>query len=246
MGQKRILIVDDNDDFREALVLVLSERHQVRSCGSGMEALSLLKKEIFDVLVLDLILPELDGLSLLYTMATYETCPVVLVTTAFLSDQILNTLAELGVGYVMRKPCSIKAIAARVEKLTDRLNVPARDFLDSRAYVRKILIALGFSEKHMGFAYTREAILIMAEHPGMAVTKELYPAAAEACGRKGCSVERAIRTALEAAWEQGDWEVWSYFFPYHTRRPANAAFIAKIAECLRQRQSIRLMGHLGD
>ena len=113
MDAMKLLIADGNEEFRRALAAELQGAYHVRCCGDGKEALSLLRSFVPDVLVLDLMLPELDGISLLQSAASAGLCPMVLVTSRFYNDYILGALGELSVGYMMRKPCDIPATAAR-------------------------------------------------------------------------------------------------------------------------------------
>lgn len=109
MDAMKLLIADGNEEFRRALAAELQGAYHVRCCGDGKEALSLLRSFVPDVLVLDLMLPELDGISLLQSAASAGLCPMVLVTSRFYNDYILGALGELSVGYMMRKPCDIPA-----------------------------------------------------------------------------------------------------------------------------------------
>lgn len=124
MDAMKLLIADGNEEFRRALAAELQGAYHVRCCGDGKEALSLLRSFVPDVLVLDLMLPELDGISLLQSAASAGLCPMVLVTSRFYNDYILGALGELSVGYMMRKPCDIPATAARIGDLSRHIRAP--------------------------------------------------------------------------------------------------------------------------
>ena len=108
--------------------------------------------------------------------------------------------------------------------------------------VSNLLLSLSIPPRLSGYAQVREAILIKARHPKYAITKELYPAVANACGCDRDSVERCIRTAIHSAWKHRDDRVWQLYFqpgPDGTiPRPTNGAFISRLADSLHLSQSI--------
>ena len=101
MDTRKLLIADGNEEFRRALAAELQGAYHVRCCDDGKEALSLLRSFAPDVLVLDLMLPGLDGISLLQSAAASGLCPMVLVTSRFYNDYVLTALGELSVGYML-------------------------------------------------------------------------------------------------------------------------------------------------
>lgn len=230
MNTQTLLIADSNEDFQLTLAEALQGHYRVLCCTNGKEALAILRKEHCDILVLDLTLPELDGITLLQAAVEAGIHPMVLATTPFTSSYVLDAVNRLGVGYLMRKPCDVQATAARVADLNDSLHPPVPD---SRTFVATQLLHFGICTKHDGYDYLREAILLMANDPRQAVTKELYPAVGAIYGRKGELVERSIRSALAAAWKQRDIQVWQRCFPSSTRCPTNTVFITRLAENLR-------------
>lgn len=139
MDAMKLLIADGNEEFRRALAAELQGAYHVRCCGDGKEALSLLRSFVPDVLVLDLMLPELDGISLLQSAASAGLCPMVLVTSRFYNDYILGALGELSVGYMMRKPCDIPATAARIGDLSRHIRAPLVTPPDPQTQVTNLL-----------------------------------------------------------------------------------------------------------
>lgn len=233
---RKLLIADGTEEFRIALCEVLKETYQVHSCRDGKEALALLRSFHPDILVLDLMLPELDGISLLQSAAAEGICPMVLATTRFLNDYVLESANALGVGYVMVKPCDIRATVARIRDLTKRLCPNSQAPLDPNTYIANLLLTLGVPTKLHGYAYLRQAILLMARHPGQSITKELYPDVGAACNSDKTHVERSIRSAIATAWSRRDDQVWQKYFQADAQgslpRPTNAAFISRLAETL--------------
>lgn len=225
----KLLIADSNEDFRLALLDALQGRYHVLSCRTGNEAFALLCQEVPDIFVLDLMLPELDGITLLERSAAAGICPMVLASTPLLSDYVLETAERLGIGYLVRKPCDVQAIAARVNDLSRSLN-PMVSKREPYGIISDLLLSLSISTKHKGFAYLREAIVLMDKDPGQSITKELYPAVAKICGCQHGHVERSVRSALDAAWNHRESLSWQQYFPDSHRRPTNAEFISRLAE----------------
>lgn len=228
---RKLLIADCNEEYRTALAAALNGQYHVMCCRSGSEAFTLLHQEYPDIFVLDLMLPELDGLTLLERISASGICPMVLAATPILSDYVFSCAQRLGIEYLIRKPCDIEAIASRVRDLSRRLKTPESQ-TDPVSYVTDLLLALNISTKHDGFAYLREAVILMAKNPGQSVTKMLYPEVARICGCHKDNVERSIRTALDSAWKKRDSEKWPQYFPNAQNRPSNAVFISRLAEAL--------------
>lgn len=236
MDALKLLIADGNEEFRLALTQALQGAYYVRSCCSGKEALALLHAYNPDVLVLDLMLPELDGISLLQSAVSSGIRPMVLATTPFLNDYVLDSAQKLGVGYMIRKPCDISATVARIRDLSQRLQPPPVSQPDPRTNVTNLLLSLGVPTKLHGYGYLREAILLMAKDPGQSITKELYPKVAALCGCEAKHVERSSRNAIEAAWHHRDDRIWQLYFQPgpdgSIHRPSNGAFISRLADSL--------------
>ena len=228
---RKLLIADCSEDYRIALAAALQDQYQVLHCRTGTEARDLLYKEHPDIFVLDLMLPELDGLTLLERIYADGIRPVVLPVTSLLTPYVSGCTQRMNIEYIIRKPCEIDAVAARIKDLSLRLKAP-QPKRDPVTFVSEILLCLGFSTKHNGYNYLREAILLMAKDPSQSVTKVLYPAVGHVCGCQKENVERSIRTALGYAWGRGDRVLWNRLFPDSDQRPSNAVFISRIAEAL--------------
>lgn len=228
---RKLLIADCNEDYRIALTAALSDSYHVISCCTGTEAWALLNHEHPDIFILDLMLPELDGLTLLERAYANGMHPMVLAVTPIISPYVYSCAQRLGIEYVIRKPCEIAAIVSRIKDFGQRLHAPMTK-VDPASYITELLLSLTFSTKHNGFSYLRESILLMAKDPAQSVTKALYPAVAHTFGCQKENVERSIRTAMDYAWERGDHELWCRYFPDTGQRPTNAVFISRITEAL--------------
>ena len=228
---QKLLIADCNEDYRTALTAALQDSYHVLCCRTGTEAWELLRRERPEILILDLMLPELDGLTLLERACAEGLRPMVLAVTPLLSPYVFSCAQRLGIEYLVRKPCDIHAIVSRIKDLSQPLNAPISQ-VDPMSYVSELLLSLHFSTKHNGFSYLREGILLMAKDPAQSVTKVLYPAIAQTFDCQKENVERSIRTAMDHAWDRGDHELWCRYFPNAQQRPTNAVFISRITEAL--------------
>jgi len=237
MDLQKLLIADGNEVFRQALADALQGSYSVRSCCTGTEALSLLQSFGPDVLVLDLMLPQMDGITLLENAAAEQLRPRVLATTRLLNDYIYESVARLGVDYVMLRPCDLSATVARIRDLSRRLNPPRTPPPDPQTQASDLLLSLGVPTRLRGYRLVREAILLMAANPGLAITKELYPIVASICDCHKDHVERSIRTAVTSAWKNRDEQIWQQYFAPGAdgsiKRPSNGAFITRLADSLR-------------
>lgn len=232
MDGSNLLIADSSGEFARDLAAMLESNYHAYCCTDGRSAMELMRSVKPDILVLDLMLPGLDGITLLQMAAQEGFSPKVLASTSLYNDYVLQSAQELGVAYLMRQPCDVQAAALRVKDLHQRLHIRTAA-ADAGAYVGDILTSLSLLAKHSGFRYVRECILQTSVHPGRSVTKVLYPEVAELFGTGPNQVEHSIRTALVHAWDNRDPEIWGQYFPGSTRRPSNAVFIARMAELLR-------------
>lgn len=227
-----LLIADASDDFVLALSNALKDKYRIYACTSGKEALTLLIKCRPDILVIDLSLPELDGLSLLFRAVSEGADPMVLATTPIINPYIVETAENLGVAYLMRKPCDMRAITERIADLHQHLKRPVLSPENPRAYISEMLLQLDLSAKLRGYNYLLEAILLMADNPGMSVTKDLYPTVGQSFCTTGTHVERCIRSAIASAWDRRDKHLWQRFSLTSAtgERPSNGEFISRLAQ----------------
>lgn len=233
---RRVLVADGTEAFRTALAEELSGTFLVKTCGNGKETLEILPSFCPDVLVLDLMIPGLDGISLLQSAMSSGMRAQILVTTRYVSDYVAESLEGLGVGYLIVKPCDINATVQRIKDLAQKPAKLLQGAPNHFGNVSAILFALGVPTKLRGYTCLREAILCMAKKPGQSITKELYPAVAELCNGTASQVERSIRSAITAAWKDRDEVLWRRYFGSdragHMTKPTNAVLITRVADLL--------------
>lgn len=241
-----VLIADSSEEFSSALAAALqrSEGFQVVATASdGEQALRLIGERKPDVLVLDLMLSKQDGISVLKAISGMERRPVTLATSAFVTEYVSSAAASLGARYLMLKPCDMTALVERLEEIRGgeslRNPTPRRvDKTSIESMVTGIIHEIGVPAHIKGYQYLREAIIIAVNDMDVinAITKVLYPQVAKTFQTTPSRVERAIRHAIEVAWDRGDLDTLQRFFGYtvsNTKgKPTNSEFIALIADKL--------------
>lgn len=233
MASHSILLADSSEDFLQELQRLLQQKYRLLSCSDGMLALELLCREKCDMIVLDLMLPGLDGITLLEQATQAQLHPVILAVTPLLNDYVLHCAERLHIRYLIRKPCDVRAVAARIEDLMLTLPAPPPK-QDEQQVIADLLLSLGLSPKHDGYSYLAEAIARFARDPAQAFTKVLYPSVGKVFRHNGSHVERSIRNALDAAWKHRDTALWCQYFPASQTRPTSAAVISRLAEEVRK------------
>ena len=252
--KNRILIADTNEDFRRLMTEVLrnEEDMELVACvDNGTDALSLASELKPDVLMLDLILLKTDGLAVLRRLPEASKSTKALVVSGFCNDKVVAECAALGAAYFVPKPCDIVTLLDRIRQLTAPARPAAKPAAaaepELEAMVTEIIHEIGVPAHIKGYQYLREAIILTINDMDIinAVTKVLYPAVAKKFNTTPSRVERAIRHAIEVAWDRGDIETLQKFFGYTVSnikgKPTNSEFIAMIADCLslRQKQGVR-------
>ena len=244
-NQTTVFIADSAEDFCTGLSATLSQRegfHMLGSATDGETALHKIQELKPDVLVLDLMLAKRDGISILKALSGAERRPVTLVTSGFITDYVATAAANLGARYLMLKPCDLNALADRLEEIRDscgrRLTPQSGDKTSIETLVTGIIHEIGVPAHIKGYQYLREAIIIAVNDMDVinAITKVLYPQVAKTFQTTPSRVERAIRHAIEVAWDRGDLDTLQRFFGYtvsNTKgKPTNSEFIALIADKL--------------
>lgn len=241
-----VLIADSAEDFCNSLAAALqrSDGFQVVGTASdGEQAIRMIMDRKPEVLVLDLMLSKQDGISVLKAISGMERRPVTLATSAFLTEYVSSAAASLGVRYLMLKPCDMSALVERLEEIRggESLRYPAprrADKTSIESMVTSIIHEIGVPAHIKGYQYLREAIIIAVNDMDVinAITKVLYPQVAKTFQTTPSRVERAIRHAIEVAWDRGDLDTLQRFFGYtvsNTKgKPTNSEFIALIADKL--------------
>ena len=246
-NQTTVIIADNTEEFCSSLTAALKRAGGFQVLGTandGEQAIRMVNERKPDVLVLDLMLAKQDGLSVLKAISSMERQPVTLATSRFVTDYVATAAANLGVRYLMLKPCDMTALVERLEEIrggesNQHLTTARRTSPTSiESMVTSIIHEIGVPAHIKGYQYLREAIIIAVNDMDVinAITKVLYPQVAKTFQTTPSRVERAIRHAIEVAWDRGDLDTLQRFFGYtvsNTKgKPTNSEFIALIADKL--------------
>ncbi len=236
----RVLLADSSEEFRILLkenIETSGEFTLVGVTGSGREALELVKTTHPQLVLADVALPELDGLSLLQEVQKLPAPPRTLIVSAFCNDRTVQEAMNRGAFYFMAKPVNLQSLLEQMRLAVQGEETEEPSYsptLESR--VTAIIHEVGVPAHIKGYQYVREAIMIAVEDMDVinAVTKVLYPEVAKRFGTTPSRVERAIRHAIEVAWDRGDLETLQHYFGYTVNsakgKPTNSEFIAMIAD----------------
>lgn len=234
MENKKILIAETSVEFSGSLCEILSGDYTLRVCHGGLPVMGLLEEFSPDVLVMDLALPGMDGISLLKQISVLPSRPRILVTTCFMSSYVEAAIAGFGVDLVVLKPCKVEILAERIHDLTQEEESRMTMRFQNRTTVASMLMDLNLPSKRRGFVYLEQAIKLHLERPTQALTKTVYPEIAKEHYSQSEAVERAIRQVIHESWEKRDDRVWRMYFSAGREgvipRPTNAEFISRLAE----------------
>ena len=245
-NQTTVIIADNTEEFCSSLSAALQRTSGFQVLGTandGEQAIRMILERKPDVLVLDLMLAKQDGIAVLKAISAMDHRPVTLATSRFVTDYVATTAANLGVRYLMLKPCDMTALVERLEEIRggeSQRSTPARHSgkTSIETMVTNIIHEIGVPAHIKGYQYLREAIIIAVNDMDVinAITKVLYPQVAKTFQTTPSRVERAIRHAIEVAWDRGDLDTLQRFFGYtvsNTKgKPTNSEFIALIADKL--------------
>lgn len=255
MDQVRLLLVDDNVELRQKMVQLLRKQEGFTitgEAGNGLEALDVLKRETVDVMLLDIIMPQMDGYTLMEEMhkLTLAHPPQVIAITALGRDDFIMRAIELGARYYMIKPFESRVLIDRIREVAGHPQMQeavgqtvAPDRLRSvDERLSSLFLTIGIPAHIKGYQFLREAVKMVIDKPDIInrITKELYPGIGRRFNTSASKVERAIRHAIEVAWNRGRIETLNVAFGCKVAtkedKPTNGEFIAMIADKLGMEQ----------
>ena len=230
-------MADASEEFRRVFTGALEEESGLElaaETGDGQETVRLAKELSPDIVVMDFVLARMDGLEVLSELAALPGRPRVLVLSSFARGNMAELAAAHGADYYMMKPCKLSAVMERIRQLAGQPQSGGEEPGRLSGEIHEI----GVPAHIKGYQYLREAIIIAVGDMDVinAVTKILYPEVAKRFGTTASRVERAIRHAIEVAWDRGDLETLQKYFGYTVSnakgKPTNSEFIAMIADRL--------------
>ena len=250
MKTTNIAIFENNDEFMQELKSCFSDSDKYKIClatSNGNTAIEQMKSISPDIAIVDLVLSGLDGFGVLDYIKNNKPSCICIAIGSFSYDKIINEAIEHGAVYYLLKPVNIELLKDRVEELSTEkahsYNVSS-DVRDKRKVVSleekisNIFITIGIPPHIKGYSYLREGVKMAVEEPSIInkVTKELYPNIGVKFNTTASKVERAIRHAIEVAWNRGRAEAINSIFGPRVyigdERPTNSEFIALVADRL--------------
>jgi two-component system response regulator (stage 0 sporulation protein A) len=264
MTKISIGIADDNKDFCEILSDYFAEQENIDIAfvaNDGIQTVENIKKFLPDVLILDMIMPHLDGLGVLENINGLDLAkyPKTIMLSAVGQESITQKAIKLGAVYYVVKPFNLGVLTKRINGLFGEdendgvtrlaasrtvVNNSEKHNNDLEIDITNVIHEVGVPAHIKGYQYLRDAITMVVEDMDLlgAVTKELYPAIAKLNNTTPSRVERAIRHAIEVAWNRGKIETINSLFGYTVHndkgKPTNSEFIAIIADKLRLERKI--------
>ncbi len=260
-----ILIADDNPDFSQTLAKYIEKQEDMEVIGmakDGLEAVDMIANTIPDIVLLDVIMPHLDGIGVLekinkLSLNKKTTC---IMLSAVGQDKITQRAIALGAEYYVVKPFDIEILINRIRQVRNfvplnggnnfiaremkaqYIDIPANGKKEEKnieALVTNVIHDVGVPAHIKGYQYLREAIIMVVKDIDIInqITKSLYPQIASKYSTTPSRVERAIRHAIEVAWGRGQQDAVESIFGYTISaskgKPTNSEFIAMIADKLR-------------
>lgn len=262
MKKIRIGIADDNKEFCDILTEFFQAQPDMEIafvCQNGMEAVDRCLAEQPDILILDMIMPYLDGIGVMDRLHTLmsEKIPKIIVLSALGQESVTLRAINMGAAYYLVKPFDLGSLVSRIQLMTGGeqekpaktamnhvIRSAAEDVEPLELAITNIIHEVGVPAHIKGYHYLRDAIAMVVDNMELlgAVTKELYPAIANKNKTTPSRVERAIRHAIEVAWNRGKLETINALFGYTIQndkgKPTNSEFIAIIADKLRLERKV--------
>ena len=238
--KKQVLIADADEQFRNELVVTLGDNEEFEIIGvaaDGQEALQIASEHRPDIVILDLLLPQYDGISVLDLISVRYTDCKAFVATGFISNYIVSALATRRVSALLKKPCTAQCIVDRINETLKHSDLPIEEKLPVlNQQIAEMIHNIGVPANIKGYRYLREAIKLAVEDFDRInnMTECIYKPIALADNSTPKRVRTAITRAIEIAWDRGDLETLQSFFGYTVRninvKPTNSEFIAILAD----------------
>ena len=248
MEKIKVMMIDDNVSLVEMVKEYFKDNENIeiyKQAHNGLDGIKLIEEEQgkFDVVLLDLIMPQKDGLYVLQQIKERELDANVIVETSYNAQDVIRQVSEYGVSYFILKPFDLEDLKTRIAEVYNSKNKTGKNINlkqnNLQISITKILHELGIPSHIRGYLYIRDSIKLMYMTPDMigGITKEIYPEIAKKYNATPSRVERAIRHAIEISWNRGDYEVMDRIFghsvDYDKAKPTNSEFIATIADHIR-------------
>ena len=248
MNKTRLLVIDDSQEVVDSITCYFEDNPSVevaliaRDGRAGIDLINRKTNE-FDVILLDIVLPNKDGFEVLKYISDNKIDRKVIIITSYNSQNIIRKASELGADYYMLKPFEYTMLQDKIEEIRDESYYKGGsvDLYNNslQLSITKTLHELGVPSHIKGYEYIRNGISMVYQHPEIigGITKELYPEIAKKYNSTVSRVERAIRHAIEVSWNRGNWDLMEEIFGHSVdidkAKPTNSEFIVTIADKLK-------------
>lgn len=252
MRRAKVLIADDDKEFcAKSSALLRSYGYEADVAPKdGIKVLDYIKENKPDIVLLDVFMPRLDAIGVMQAIKTtnMDKKPVFMTMSSFDNNSLENEVLTSGASYYFLKPMTPDTMVERIvqfsnsHKQQDNIlsyTSPMNKQTDIEVLVTEIIHQIGVPAHIKGYHYLRQSIILATENPEIinSITKELYPTIAKKFQTTPSRVERAIRHAIEVAWDRGDLDILNSYFGYTVNngrgKPTNSEFIAMISDKLR-------------
>ena len=236
----KIVVVDNSEELKSGISKFYenSSVKVVEYFSDTKLAYDYISGKDVDVVITDLILPNSDGYAFIEELKKLENCPKIIVASAIFEDQFIKRAFAMGVNYYMIKPIDLKLLDIRLNEIMGGEKIERRPIRNKQLEekITNIFITVGIPAHIKGYQFLREAIKMAIDNPDIinSITKRLYPSIAERFETSSSKVERAIRHAIEVAWNRGKIENINSLFGIrvysNNEKPTNGEFIALVAD----------------
>lgn len=246
MEKIRVLMIDDNQPLVDMVKEYFSNHQKIEvvlSASDGSEGLKTIveRAQDYDIILLDLIMPNKDGMYVLEELNKRDIAKNIIVETSYNEPKVIRKVSEYGVNYYILKPFDLSDLENKILDIFNSLENKSINLYHSNLQISitKMLHELGMPSHIKGYQYIREGVSMIYNNPSMigGITKELYPELATKFDTTVSRVERAIRHAIEVSWNRGNWdymeEIFGHSVDIDKAKPTNSEFIVTVADKLR-------------
>ncbi len=248
-----VLIIDDNETFIKELEnnfsshAVINVVKAFQDSRLGLEYI-IENSKSFDILLLDIIMPEVDGITILEELKNKNINKKIIVLSSYKTEKTLKMISQYEVDYYMPKPINIKILEKRIMGIESEIIEQKVDAKENKVEIEisKMLHDLGIPSHIRGYQYIRDGVYMMYKSKDklIGITKYIYPEIATRYDTTASRVERAIRHAIEVSWARGDYDLMEHIFghsvDYDRSKPTNSEFIAAIADNIRLKNRLAI------
>ncbi len=243
MFKKTVFILQETKESAQTLAELFGKSEEFEVVGSsidGINAIAMIADKKPRFLILDLVLSGYDGMSVIEKLKEMKVQTKIIVLSALTSDSAISKAIKVGADYFMAKPINFVLLKERMLELEERMDVKDAGELFHKVSleekISKIFINVGIPPHIKGYSFLREGVKMAVEDPEIinSITKKLYPMIGEKYSTTASKVERAIRHAIEVAWNRGRIENINNILGVRAyigaEKPTNGEFIALVAD----------------